>query len=660
MYSSYSIIAHMNYKLPILYTLLFCLLIACKSSESVIAPADRAYKLAKYFSAVDLYKKAAVSGKKEDRTRAVFQIAECYRMMNNAKEAATGYEKVLKANIDTPIVYKRYGEVLKSLNKIDEAKEQFTTYAKLTGDSSGLIACQRVIDWKQREINFEVFNEAGLNSKNADFAPAYLNDKIIFTSTREAAKGENIFEWTGGGYLNLYTSKIDQRNKWSKPEILSEDILSDFNEGVASFDPQKNAVYYTQCNGTNGKKPDCKIYVSYLNGESWSKGKRINLDLDSNINLGNPSISKNGQTLYFVSDMPGGFGENDIYLSKQIDEKWSKPKNLGSIINTADDDDFPFIHPSGTLYFASKGHPGMGGLDLFYSDVDTLGNFTQPINLKHPTNSTFDDFALILNATKEQGYFSSNRLGGKGDDDIYSAIVTPTVFTLSGRAFNKLNNKVLRETLITLSGNNNKEMTALTDRTGFYKFDIQKDVYYFMQAQKSTFFGDNAFQSTIGLKESADLVQDFYLTPIPKVIVLKGILYDLDKADLRPISMTILDNLIKILNETPNVTIELSSHTDSRADSAYNHDLSQRRAQSVVDYLINKGIERERLVAKGYGESRLLNGCADNVECTEEDHQLNRRTELRILSENYVSKKQKFIEQTTPPSEPSTEPAVKP
>lgn len=640
----------------LLFGLIALILSACKPLESPIAPADRAYNLTKYYTAISLYKRAASTGSRQDRNRALFQLGECYRKMNDTKNAALWYEKCLKAGNDTLAIFKHYGEILKNQDRMEEAEEMLQTYARLSGDSSGLISCRLAIKWKKKEINFEVFNESGLNSKSSDFAPAYLNDKIVFTSTREPIKGKNMFEWTGKGYLNLYTSKIDARNKWSKPQFLGKDVNSDFNDGVATYDPQRKALYYTQCNGANGKKPDCKIFVTFYDGKNWSKGRRIDLDLDTTINLGNPSLAKDGRTLYFVSDMPGGYGENDLYVTKLGTEKWSAPVNLGPEINTAEDDDFPFIHPSGVLYFASKGHPGMGGLDLFYSEPDSAGKFKKPINLKYPTNSTSDDFGLILNESKEEGYFASNRPGGKGDDDIYSAVVIPPVFTISGRAFNTLNKKVLKETNITLRGNNDKEVTAITDRTGFYKFELDKDVYYYMTAQKNGFFGDNAFQSTIGLKESTDLVQDFYLTPIPKVIVLKGILYDLDKADLRPVSMVILDSLVKTLNENPNITIELSSHTDSRSDSAYNLDLSQRRAQSVVDYLISKNIDADRLVAKGYGETRLLNGCADGIDCTEEEHQLNRRTELRILSENYVSKKQKFDERTAKPIAPPTTP----
>lgn len=629
---------------------------ACKPLEPAIAPADRAYKMEKFYTAIDLYKKASVSGRKYDRMRSIFQIAECFRMMNDPKNAGIWYEKALKAGIDTIALFKNYGEVLKSQNRLEEAIENFQTYAKFTGDSSGLKSCKLALLWSKKDLYFDVFNEAGLNSKSSDFAPSFFNDKIIFTSTRESVKGTNLYEWTGKGYLNLYISGLDNRNQWSKPKFLAKDVNSPFNDGVASFDPGKNALYYTQCNGNNGKKTDCKIFVSYYSGDQWSKGTRIDIDLDTSINLGNPSISQDGRTLYFVSDMPGGYGENDLYVTNLTDGKWSRPKNLGATINTKADDDFPFIHPSGILYFASKGHPGMGGLDIFYAEPDSSGVFKKPINLKSPTNSTSDDFGLILNESKEQGYFASNRFGGKGDDDIYSAVAIPPVFTVSGRAYNSITNKVLKDVKITLRGSNKKEVLALTDKTGFYKFTLDKNVYYYMVAQKNSFFGDNAFQSTMGLKESKDLFQDFRLTPIPKVIILRGILYDLDKADLRPESTKILDSLTSVLNESPNITIELSSHTDARADSAYNLDLSQRRAQSVVDYLISKGIEPDRLVAKGYGESKLLNNCTDGVECTEDEHQLNRRTEFRILTENYKTKKQKFDELTIPPPPPSTKP----
>lgn len=641
------------------YRLLYLLLLAtlgisaCKVQVSPLAPADKAFKEEKYHTALDLYRRISGGSYYDIKIRACFQTAECYRMMNDAANAVSWYEKAYRTGMDSAILFKRYGEALLNLGRTEEALEKLETYANMTKDSLPANICRRAIEWQKKELTYEVYNESGINSKGSDFSPAYFNDKIIFTSTREPVKGPNLYEWTGKGYLNMYVTAKNNRNRWEKPKAIDDAINSPFNEGVASYNAEKSVLYYTQCNGENGKKPDCKVYVSIFDGKTWSPGRRIRIAMDTLINFGNPSISRDGNTLYFTSDMPGGFGENDLYTTTLVDNQWTRPINLGPKINTKEDEDFPFIHPDGTLYFSSKGLEGMGGLDVFYCSYDSINKeFATPINLKYPTNSTFDDFGFILNEDKNEGYLSSNRAGGKGEDDIYSVIYNPPVFTLSGRAFHALTKKVLSQTNIQLLVSDGTTQKTVTDRTGYYKFDVSKDRNFFLIAQKNGFFGDNGVQSTQGLTESTDLTLNFYLTPIPKIIVLKGIFYDLDKADLRPESTQTLDSLVMTLNENPNLVIELSSHTDSRADSSYNQDLSQRRAQSVVDYLITKGIESDRLVAKGYGETKLVNKCADGAICTEEEHQANRRTEFAVLSENYVSKKQQFFDKTTNPQAP--------
>jgi len=355
--------------------------------------------------------------------------------------------------------------------------------------------------------------------------------------------------------------------------------------------------------------------------------------------------------------MQGGSGGKDIWYSDKQGTSWSTPINAGPKVNTTGDEEFPFIHPSGTLYFSSTGHEGMGGFDIFFCDFEE-GDWTEAMNLKSPTNSAGDDFGFIVDENKEVGYLSSNRFGGKGEDDLYSAYAIPLVFTVSGKTINNATNKVLAQAKVTIIGSDGSTQTITSDATGSYKFTLKKDVNYQMNASKYRFFGDVGELSTYGLKESKEYTINFKLNPIPlKEIVLKGILYDLAKADLREESISTLDSLIKTLRDNPTFVIEIASHTDSRADSAYNNDLSQRRAQSVVNYLVSKNIERERLVPRGYGESRLLNECKDGVECTEEQHQQNRRTSFSVVSEDYVPKEQPKLPEAGKPKPAETKPA---
>ncbi len=628
---------------------------ACKPQQGATTAADKAFNSAKYFTAVELYKKASGKVKgREEKQQLNFKVAESYRFMNNSKQAEIWYDKAIQGGLDTPEANLYLANAYLTNEKNDLALEQFQEYVrKKPGDEAGkrgLESVRNAIEWEKKPTSFEVFPETTLNTKEADFSPTLYDKGLIFTSTREPVKGKNLYEWTGKGFLNLYNIQKGTSNRWGKAALLSKDVSTKFNEGVSSYDANTSTLYYTQCNGNKGKELECKIYSTTFDGAAWSAPELVKIDgTDSTATFGHPSITADGNTLYFSSTIPGGYGGKDIYKATKSGSAFSNVENLGSSINSAGDDVFPFIHKSGTLYFSSNGREGAGGLDIYFSDVEE-GEFEDANNLKFPMNSTADDFGLILDENKEEGYFSSNRVGGKGDDDIYSATAIPFIYNVEGKAFHAATNKVLPDTKVTLRGSDGTEISTITDAKGYYKMKLNKRTSYELNAQKSKFFGDVGSLTTDGLKESKDFTVDFKLAPIPVIIVLKGIFYDLNKADLRAESMVTLDTLVKTLNDNPNITIELSSHTDSRADSAYNLELSQRRAQSVVDYVISKSIEKERLTAKGYGESRLVNECKDGVECTEEQHQANRRTEFTVLSEDYVAKeKPKVLEQKVAP-----------
>lgn len=616
---------------------------SCGAQKPSVIAAEKAFNNEKYFTAADLYKQAIPNvRKKEAKAELTYKVAECYRLINNNKQSAIWYEKAIKAGYDSSYVYFKWAESLKALDKFDDAIEIYQDYlASKPQDSiakKSLENCKLAVEWRKKEVFFDVFNEATLNTKDMEYAPTLYGKGIIFTSNRGKVKGKDFYERTGKSYDNIFASQTTGKNKWTKPSPLNKDINTAYNEGAASFDTENRILYFTQCNGPKGKENSCKIYETQNEGNTWTAPKEVMIpNPDSNI-IGHPSINKDGTRLYFVSDMKGGFGGKDIWYSDKQGNSWSSPINAGPKINTAGDEAFPFIHPSGTLYFSSNGHPGIGGYDIYFSDWED-DDWTEVMNLKHPTNSTADDFGFVLDENKEVGYLSSNRFGGKGEDDIYSAYAIPLVFTISGKTINNSTSKVLPQTKITIIGSDGTTQSAVSDATGSYKFTVKKDVNYQLNASKYRFFGDVGEASTYGLKESKDYTINFKLNPIPlKEIVLKGILYDLASAELREESISQLDSLIKTLNDNPAFVIEIASHTDSRADSAYNYDLSQRRAQSVVNYLVSKGIEVGRLVPKGYGESRLLNDCKDGVECSEEMHQQNRRTSFSVVSEDYVSK----------------------
>ncbi len=639
---------------------------SCGAQKASVAAAEKAFNNEKYFTAADLYKKAIPDvRKKEAKAEITYKVGECYRLINNNKQAATWYEKAIKAGYDSTEAYNRYANSLKAQDRFEDAMDVYKELlAKQPNDSAAMKSienCKMILEWRKKEVFFDVFNETSLNTKDMEYAPSIYGKGIIFTSNRGTVKGKNYYERTGKNFENIYAAQNTGKNKWTKPESLNKDINTAFNEGVASFDNNNRILYFTQCNGPKGKENSCKIFQTQNEGNTWTEPTEVLIPNPDSAILGHPSISADGNRIYFVTDMKGGIGGKDIWYSDRQGTSWSAPVNAGPKINTTGDEEFPFIHPSGTLYFSSTGHPGMGGFDVFFCDFED-GDWTEALNLKHPTNSSGDDFGFVLDEEKEVGYMSSNRFGGKGEDDIYSVYAIPLVFTISGKTINNATSKVLAQAKVTIIGSDGSTQTVTSDATGSYKFTIKKDVNYQLSSSKYRFFGDVGEASTYGLKESKDFTINFKLNPIPlKEIVLKGILYDLAKADLREESINTLDSLIKTLRDNPTFVIEIASHTDSRADSLYNIDLSQRRAQSVVNYLVSKDIERERLVPKGYGESRLLNDCKDGVECTEEQHQLNRRTSFSVISEDYVPKEAPKIPEAgkpkpNTPAKPGTAP----
>lgn len=638
------------------------ILYSCGAQKPSVAAAEKAFNNEKYFMAADLYRKAIPDvRKKEAKAEVTFKVGECYRLINNNKQASNWYEKAIKAGYETDEVYVNYANALKAQDRFDDAIDVYKEHLAKKPNDSSIIAsienCKRIIEWKKKDVNFEVYNEASLNTKDMEYAPSFYGKGIIFTSNRGTVKGKNYYERTGKNYENIYAAQTTGKNKWSKAEPLNKDINTPYNEGVATFDNNSRILYFTQCNGPKGKESSCKIYQTQNEGNTWSAPTEVTIPNPDSAILGHPSISADGNRIYFVSDMQGGLGGKDIWYSDKEGTSWSAPTNLGPKINTPGDEEFPFIHPSGTLYFSSTGHSGMGGFDIFFCDFEE-GDWTEAMNLKSPTNSAGDDFGFIVDENKEVGYLSSNRFGGKGEDDIYSAYAIPLVFTVSGKTINNATSKVLAQAKVTIIGSDGSTQTVTSDATGSYKFTLKKDVNYQMNSSKYRFFGDVGELSTYGLKESKEYSINFKLNPIPlKEIVLKGILYDLAKADLREESIATLDSLIKTLRDNPTFVIEIASHTDSRSDSAYNNDLSQRRAQSVVNYLVSKNIERERLVPRGYGESRLLNECKDGVECTEEQHQQNRRTSFSVISEDYVPKEQPKIPEAGKPKPAAPAPA---
>jgi len=663
--------------------LLFSLLLILPASglyaqSRRIAAAEEAFNSFQYNLAVTRYKKAYSKTKsRPEKERISFQMAECYRMMNQTKKAEANYRRIIKGDYAkrNPIVYLQYANMLRANEKYDIAKEYYTIYSENVTDDprgpNGVKSCTLAAEWIANPTKYSIANIKKINSKNDDFAPTYADkfyNALIFTSTREGSTGKGTDDWTGQNFSDLFLSRQDRKGEWSEPTLADTEgkLNTGANEGAAAFNDKFTTIYYTRCGNADNESTNCKILVSKKSGRGWGDPKELMLGKDSTVTNGHPAISSDELTLIFSSDRKEGQGGKDLWIAtrKNTGDDFSKPVNLGQVVNTPGDEEFPYLRNDTVLYFASNGHPGLGGLDIFKS-VKRDNQWTTPVNLEVPVNSSGDDFAMIFQPGVDQGYFSSNRKGGKGGDDIYSFINPPLIFTLQGTVKDTRTLQFVPLATVKLVGSDGSSVDAKTDPKGFYSFSksqIKPNTTYDLTVLKDNYFNKKARETTVGVEKNKDFVIDFMLEPIPeKPVVLPDILYDLAKWDLKPQYQDSLQGLIKTLLENETITVELASHTDARDTEERNDILSQRRAESVVNYLIERGIDPDRLVAKGYGErvprvlnkdirkdgflfktgTRLTESYIDSLPSQAEReaaHALNRRTEFRVLSKDFVPK----------------------
>lgn len=618
-----------------------------------IQRAQVSFNARKYNTAANQFKRVYPKVKDEEKQNEVlFMLAESYRRANNFKEAFNWYEKLVNTKYPNPKILYSYGLLLKNFERYEEASRAFYDYLfEVPNDSNAtreIQSCAKVQQWKASPKKYDIKNVQELNTNFSDYSPYYAAGKLFWASSRTEATGNEVFEWTGQKCSDIFESK-QTNGTWSKAANVKGNVNTNFNEGVACIDSAQSTMYFTQCNGIDGKGMNCKIYVSYFQNETWSTPKVLPFCSDS-FSVGHPTMTADGKKMFFASDMKGGFGEKDIYVVDYnlVRDTWGTPKNLGKNVNTNEDDMFPYVDEEGNIYYASKGFEGMGGLDL-YITKDSANTYKRAVNLQYPINSGGDDFSISFIPKQEQkegkpiGYYCSNREGGKGDDDIYSISIKPFIFVVKGKVFDRESASPLASALVTVNDNYGKPVfTIRTSPSGEYTGELPLNFILDLKAEKEKYFTSSSIIIlTENVKKDSVLEVNITLDPIPAEDVdftLQGIYYDVDKWDLRPESKKVLDSLVIILNNNPTLVIELASHTDSRAPADYNIKLSQNRAKSCVDYLVEKGIDKKRLVAVGYGETKLVNDCADGVDCTEEEHQQNRRTTFRVLRTDFKKK----------------------
>ena len=655
----------------ILFSLLMLTLLVAQDALAQNRKAEKAYasfKAGEYFDAIDSFKNTYSKTKdKVLKAEMVFMVAECYRLTNDPKNAEVWYKKAVKSSYAKPEAQYWFAESLKKNGKYDLAIIEYKIYKQIIPNYAradiGLRSCELSMEWLKNPEQYKVTELKELNSKDFDFSPSYGRDDfgvVYFTSSRDDAMGNNTSGATGQSFTDIFESRLDKKGKWSTP-LPVEVLNTEFEEGTPSFSSDYKEIYFTECEAGKRETKGCAIMYSKLSASGWSEPENLGILADSLV-AAHPSIRADGLSLYFVSDMADSFGGKDIYVvtRQSKTDKWSAPKNMGPDINTSGNELFPYIRSNGTLYFSSDGIVGMGGLDIFKAVIQQDGKWIVQ-NMKPPINSFADDFGIVFEDGAEKGIFSSTRKG-RGNDDLYAFELPPLKFNLTGLVKDEKTGSSLAGASVQLIASDGANLQVLTGTSGDFKFALNPSVDYIFLASQRGYLNGKEKETTKGQDKSIDFMISILLTPIDKPIELPNIFYDFGKWDLRPESMVSLDKLVETLNDNPNVTIELMSHTDSRDTEEYNLSLSQKRAQSVVDYLIGKGIEAERLLPKGYGESSpkivdavifaqnsfLKSGATlteqyINSLSTDEQkeiaHQINRSTEFKVLRTDYVSLK---------------------
>ncbi len=625
--------------------------------------AQAAFDAGEYFTAIDLYKDAYNKVDKGQKTAIFFKIGECYRILGDSRSAVLWYKKAVREEYQDPIIFLRYGQMLLVGENYTEAEEEFKKYVELVPDDPrggiGIESCQAAIVWKENPTGYIVENMRVFNSRQRDFSPAYINEaytEVLFTSTREDASGNETHGATGQNFADIFATSMDRKGKWSVP-VPVERLNTEFEEGTPSISPDFSTLYFTRCKKGKNQQLGCQIYRATAAGGEWSEPELEFSSFGDSVTTAHPAISPDGNTLYFVSDMPGGLGENDIWKVTNEEGSWGDPVNMGEQINSPGNELYPFVHADGTLYFSSDSRVGLGGLDIYKAIEDETGAWKLE-NMRPPINSPEDDFGIVFEGDVEKGFFSSSRKG-RGNDEIFSFVLPPLEFAVNGIVKNERTDQILPGSTVRSVGSDGITVESTTGDEGSFRFMLKPGTDYVFIASQPGYLNGKVRESTRGLDQSRVFDVTIYLASTQQVIELPNIFYDFAKWDLRPESMVSLDNLVETLDDNPNVTIELMSHTDSRGTPADNQELSQKRAQSVVDYLISKGIAADRLQAMGYGESqpkvvdekiKANNDFLDleevltdefinqlpSPDLQEKAHQVNRRTEFRVLSTDYI------------------------
>jgi outer membrane protein OmpA-like peptidoglycan-associated protein len=629
--------------------------------------ADKSFDEFAYVEAISLYEYAY--GKDTTDNYVVKRLAESNRNLGNTEEVERWLKKLIDRKADTPEDIFNYSQALKSNGKYLQAEIWLKEYSELRPEDGRVniqVSILEYIQFLMRDsANYEIRN-VSLNTIGSDMGPAFYKDQLIFSSTSIGIKSGTNYKWNELPFLDLYSAKISSDGDLTSPAPFAPKLKTAYHDGPVSFDARKDIIYFTRNNFVRGKTSksregvvNLKVFEGKLEDGDWKLTGSFRYNSDE-YSVGHPSIDKNGTILYFASDMPGGYGKSDLYFSVFSNGIWSKPFNLGPKINTEGNEFFPFISGDGVIYFASDGHGGLGGLDIYFS-VPERGVLNSIENMGDPVNSSKDDFGLALDSTGVKGYFASNRSGGKGNDDLYFLKIKRVPVIIRGTVKDRDTKDVLSDATVAVIDENGKTIfTSTTRADGQFEFEVNKGQQYILNVNKEFYFENEKTVGTASLRPNDEVFAEVFLEqkvedaanngPAPKgmeeedgvalqVVELEYINYALDQSEIRPDAAAILDKLIAIMKEFPDLEIRVESHTDSRGSDDYNMLLSKKRAKAAFDYLVLKGIDPNRMIYHGYGETRLLNNCGNGVNCSEEQHEVNRRSIVKVVRKGEYQEK---------------------
>ena len=684
-------------KYSLLGLLVAILLLPGCSVQKKIKRADRKFAIGEYYTAGDIYKQcySRLSTKKDRELKGyvAYRQGECYRLINNQR-ATNAYNNALrcKYQLKDSTVYLHYAQALQYQGKYKDAIKNYELYLEKHPDNyvaqAGKYACGKIDEWKKQGSRYKTSEAKEFNQKRtSNFAPMFIGsntDALMFTSNRqEKQKGgtkklKRPSNVTGQQLFQLYQTRKNAAGEW-EDIVLAEglygeqggegDQQNDSTEekggktnaemGVCSFSRDGRMMFFTYSKPINGKDLGAKIYSSERASGEWSEAQEVKLFADSSITVGHPALNSTGDTLYFVSDAPGGVGGKDIWFAELEGDEWINPQPLGAGINTTADEMYPYVHEDGTLYFSSNGQPGYGGLDIFKATRDTTYKDSVVwvlFNMGAPFNGIGDDFGITFAGNTQNGFFSSNKGDKKGFDKIYQFWLPEMEFIAEGTVRDE-QGEPIADAKLRIVGSDGTNSRVNARRDGTYKIKLNKEVKYVMLATARGYLNAKEQWDTKGLKDSKTYTLDFALSPISRPVKMENIFYEFGRWELTQASEKEMDGLIKLLNDNPNITIELSAHTDMKGNEEFNQELSQKRAQACCDYLIKKGIEKERLTPVGYGKSKpvvadkalnkqypfipvdqaldeefILKLKSDQQEIC---NQINRRTEFKVIKTTY-------------------------